>query len=134
MHETAEAAAQKLAEAAAAAAAAAAAGAGDGLGTAEDGEEGEGLLGEAAGGNGDEWCFSTRAMVAVVVIILCLVAAKVCSHFRALLGPSLFVCVPVCVLRQACVCSDGWTLAAVASAAADPSRVGFVITTRLSAV
>lgn len=79
VQEAAAAAAEKLAEAAAAAAA----------GASPEGDAAEEML--AGEGEGDEWTFLTKAAVAVLVIIVCLVANRV----SAMPGPVLMVALVV---------------------------------------
>lgn len=69
VQEAAAAAAEKLAEAAAAA-------------TSDETSPGEDAAGELLGGEVDQWSFLTKAIVAVVVIVACLIANKVSCEIK----------------------------------------------------
>lgn len=100
VQDAAAAAAEKLAEAAAA--------------VGDEASAQEGAAEELLAGEGDQWSFFTKALVAVVVIIVCLVANKVGLRVQAL-GPHLperNSCTPM----QLCLCA----LSGAAHPAASP--------------
>lgn len=88
---------EKVQEAASAAADAAAEAAAEMLGKEED----EVLGGaEEAGSEGDQWSFLTRALVAVVVIVVCLFATRVSFEASAAL-----------IRREGGACAPDWVVA-----------------------